>query len=93
MPDQGADARTENPNFVKGVARLPFEYVGVADIARVLERPLIDHAKRELNLTPDPIESVFAAHARDVAAEQIGIVEREIRSGYSGFIFLTGIAR
>jgi hypothetical protein len=25
--------------------------------------------------------------------ELIGIVEREIRSGYSGFIFLTGIAR
>jgi hypothetical protein len=26
-------------------------------------------------------------------AEQIGIREREIRSGYSGFVFLTGIAR
>lgn len=46
-----------------------------------------------LSLTPESIEAVFNAHARDVAAERIGIVEREIRSGYSGFIFLTGIAR
>ena len=46
-----------------------------------------------LNLSPDSIETVFAAHASEVEAERIGIVEREIRSGYSGFIFLTGIAR
>jgi hypothetical protein len=32
-------------------------------------------------------------HAHDVHAERIGIVEREIRSGYSGFVFLTGTAR
>ena len=46
-----------------------------------------------LRLSPGTIESVFAANAVEVAAEQVGIVEREIRSGYSGFIFLTGIAR
>jgi len=46
-----------------------------------------------LSLSSGSIETVFAAHAHDVRAEQIGIVEREIRSGYSGFIFLTGIAR
>lgn len=46
-----------------------------------------------LSLSPESIETTFAAHARDVRAEQIGIVAREIRSGYSGFVFLTGIAR
>jgi len=46
-----------------------------------------------LSLLPESIETVFAKHAGAVAAERIGIVEREIRSGYSGFTFLTGIAR
>ncbi|MGH6735914.1 MAG: hypothetical protein ACRECX_07515 [Methyloceanibacter sp.] len=46
-----------------------------------------------LSLSPDSIETVFAAHASGIKAEKIGIVEREIRSGYSGFIFLTGTAR
>ena len=46
-----------------------------------------------LSLSPDSIETTFATHARDIKAEKIGIVEREIRSGYSGFVFLTGIAR
>jgi NNMT/PNMT/TEMT family protein len=46
-----------------------------------------------LSLSPNSIETTFATHARDIKAEKIGIVEREIRSGYSGFVFLTGIAR
>jgi hypothetical protein len=46
-----------------------------------------------LSLSPESIVNAFATHATDVRAEQIGIVEREIRSGYSGFVFLTGIAR
>jgi hypothetical protein len=46
-----------------------------------------------LSLSPESIQAAFASHADEVTAEQIGIVEREIRSGYSGFIFLTGIAR
>jgi hypothetical protein len=46
-----------------------------------------------LSLTPELIEQVFAANADNVRAEKIGIREREIRSGYSGFIFLTGTAR
>lgn len=45
-----------------------------------------------LKLSPDMIEGVFGHHARDVRAELIGIVDREIRSGYSGCIFLTGTA-
>jgi hypothetical protein len=46
-----------------------------------------------LCLTAEAIESTFARHATDVSAERIGMVDREIRSGYSGFVFLTGIAR
>jgi hypothetical protein len=46
-----------------------------------------------LSLSAESIEETFKHHACAVAAERIGIVEREIRSGYSGFIFLTGIAR
>jgi SAM-dependent methyltransferase len=46
-----------------------------------------------LRLSAESIEYVFMRHASGVRAVRIGIVEREIRSGYSGFIFLTGIAR
>ena len=46
-----------------------------------------------LSLTPELIEQVFTKNADSVRAEKIGIREREIRSGYSGFIFLTGTAR
>jgi hypothetical protein len=45
-----------------------------------------------LSLTAETIEEVFTRHARDVRMQHIGIVEREIRSGYSGFVFLTGRA-
>lgn len=55
---------------------------------RVADRPF-----PVLSLSPESVEAAFAAHAGDVRAEQIGIVEREIRSGYSGFVFLTGVAR
>jgi hypothetical protein len=47
----------------------------------------------ELSLSAESIEMTFAHHADKVVAESIGIVEREIRSGYSGFVFLTGFAR
>ncbi len=46
-----------------------------------------------LKLSPETIERVFRRHADAVDARLIGIVDREIRSGYSGFIFLTGTAR
>ncbi len=46
-----------------------------------------------LHLTPEAIETTFALHALNVKAERIGIIDREIRSGYSGFVFLTGRAR
>jgi NNMT/PNMT/TEMT family protein len=52
-----------------------------------------DRAFPVLRLTPELIEEVFASNADNVKAERIGIREREIRSGYSGFIFLTGTAR
>ncbi|MGH6831730.1 MAG: hypothetical protein ACRECM_01705 [Methyloceanibacter sp.] len=46
-----------------------------------------------LSLSAKEIESNFARHATDIKAERIGMVDREIRSGYSGFVFLTGVAR
>jgi hypothetical protein len=46
-----------------------------------------------LSLSAKEIESNFARHATDIKAERIGMVDREIRSGYSGLIFLTGVAR
>lgn len=46
-----------------------------------------------LKLSAETIEAVFKRHADEVEADLIGIVEREIRSGYAGFIFLTGTAR
>ncbi|MGE3141760.1 MAG: hypothetical protein AB7L65_00420 [Hyphomonadaceae bacterium] len=46
-----------------------------------------------LHLNEGVIQTVFERYADNVKAELIGIVEREIRSGYSGFIFLTGRAR
>lgn len=46
-----------------------------------------------LKLSPETIERAFREYADAVEAKLIGIVEREIRSGYSGFIFLTGTAR
>ena len=45
-----------------------------------------------LHLSEEIISAVFARHADTLRAESIGISEREIRSGYSGFIFLTGVA-
>jgi SAM-dependent methyltransferase len=46
-----------------------------------------------LHLSAEAIEQTFARHADILNAEQVGIVEREIRSGYSGFVFITGRAR
>ena len=46
-----------------------------------------------LSVTADEIIAAFSAHATDVQTQMIGIVEREIRSGYAGFAFLTGRAR
>ncbi|AHB48981.1 methyltransferase [Hyphomicrobium nitrativorans NL23] len=52
-----------------------------------------DYLYPALNLSADGIEQVFAAHAEGIETRAIGIVEREIRSGYSGVVFLTGLAR
>ena len=45
-----------------------------------------------LGLSAESVESAFSALAVNVKAERIGIVPREIRSGYSGFVLLTGAA-
>ena len=45
-----------------------------------------------LGLSAESVESAFSALAVNVKAERIGIVPREIRSGYSGFVLLTGTA-
>jgi hypothetical protein len=45
-----------------------------------------------LKLSPEAIEAAFAQHTSSLHARRIGIVEREIRSGYTGALFLTGIA-
>jgi len=46
-----------------------------------------------LNLSPDAVAGVFAPHAENIRCEAIGVVDREIASGYSGQLFLTGTAR
>ncbi len=46
-----------------------------------------------LALSAERIEAVFNGIADRVEARHIGIVEREIRSGYAGFVLLTGVAR
>jgi hypothetical protein len=46
-----------------------------------------------LRLSAEAIQQTFARHADILKAELVGIVEREIRSGYSGFVFIAGMAR
>ena len=46
-----------------------------------------------LSLSAEKIIDVFAHYADGLKAEAVGIVPREIRSGYSGFVFMTGTAR
>lgn len=43
-----------------------------------------------LHISSESIRETFSKYATDVHAEHIGIVEREIRSGYAGFVLLTG---
>lgn len=42
-----------------------------------------------LKLSPEEIQSVFSHLARDLQVERIGLVEEEVRSGYTGALFLT----
>lgn len=46
-----------------------------------------------LPLSADSVATVFTPHAVRLKTEAIGIRERPIRSGYTGVVFLTGIAR
>jgi hypothetical protein len=46
-----------------------------------------------LHLLAEEIEETFARHGEILKAEKVGTVEREIKSGYSGFVFITGRAR
>jgi hypothetical protein len=52
-----------------------------------------DQAFPALKLSPEAIEGAFKDHAGAVRTQQIGIVDREIRSGYSGLLFLSATAR
>jgi hypothetical protein len=52
-----------------------------------------DRAFPVLHLSSETIAAAFEKYATDVVADHIGIVEREIRSGYSGFVLLTGRAK
>lgn len=45
-----------------------------------------------LNVSEEDILDVFAPLATDIRTERIGIVDAEIRSGYSGMLFLTARA-
>lgn len=42
-----------------------------------------------INLSPETIEAVFCKLADQVRVEKIGLVSEEVRSGYSGALFLT----
>ncbi|WP_072390762.1 hypothetical protein [Hyphomicrobium sp. CS1GBMeth3] len=52
-----------------------------------------DYLYPALNLSPEAIQRTFAAHADGIVVDAVGMVDHEIRSGYSGLIFLTGTAR
>jgi hypothetical protein len=45
-----------------------------------------------LDLSPESIGNTFSRFATDLSATTIGIVERHIRSGYCGFILMSGTA-
>lgn len=45
-----------------------------------------------LDLSPESIKRTFSRYATDLDATAIGIVDRHIRSGYCGFIFMSGTA-
>lgn len=46
-----------------------------------------------LDLSVGMIEQIFGRYVRELKAEPVGLVDREVRSGYFGFVLLTGIAR
>jgi hypothetical protein len=46
-----------------------------------------------LSLSAESIVKAFAPHAENLKVEAIGVVDREVRSGYSGLVFLSGNAR
>jgi SAM-dependent methyltransferase len=46
-----------------------------------------------LNISETEIHDVFASISREPQTERIGIVQREIRSGYSGMVFMVATAR
>ncbi|WP_295555316.1 hypothetical protein [uncultured Hyphomicrobium sp.] len=52
-----------------------------------------DHEFPALRLSAEAIEAVFKPHLDEIVVTPIGIVDREIRSGYSGQVFLSGKVR
>ncbi|MGD9501623.1 MAG: hypothetical protein AB7V40_03950, partial [Methyloceanibacter sp.] len=51
-----------------------------------------DRSFPALPLSPESVVSIFAPYAGELKARSVGIVERQVRSGYSGVVFLTGVA-
>lgn len=45
-----------------------------------------------MTLSEESLRATFAAVATDIVTEKIGIVEEEVRSGYTGMVFLTAKA-
>lgn len=67
--------------------------LAAAFLARSEGYVVSDYLYPALSLSAETIERTFAAHADAITTRLVGIVDREIRSGYSGLIFLSGTAR
>lgn len=66
--------------------------LAAAFLARSEGYVVADYLYPALNLTAEAVERTFSAHAGALATRTVGIVDREVRSGYTGIIFLTGEA-
>lgn len=67
--------------------------LAAAFLARSEGYVVSDYLFPALSLSAEAIERTFATHADAITTRLVGIVDREIRSGYSGLIFLSGAAR
>ncbi len=86
-PDEFEAACAAFARSVRAGGKLAAAFLVRSEVYVVADRPY-----PVLKLGADDIESVFRRLAVNVRADLIGIVDREIRSGYSGCLFLTGEA-
>lgn len=89
------ESRDEFESACKAYARSvkPGGMLAAAFLVRSAGYVVADRPFPVLHLSAEEIEAAFARHADVLSAERVGIVEREIRSGYSGFVFIIGAAR